>query len=201
MLTRIVKVEDPAEEEVPELRLIYSEVYAPNRPDAQGEFMRPDTIMKAAHSFVKAGRMANIDKEHDNVLLEGVQVVESFVARKGDPDFIEGAWVVGIHVDNDAIWEAVKKGEVNGLSLEAFVEKDEQEVVVEIPGLITGKTSKSDSHEHVFYVTYDANGKFLGGVTDTVDGHRHSIVAGTVTEPHDGHSHRFSSVDGIEIVD
>lgn len=199
MLTRIVKVED--QEEAQELRLIYSEVYAPNRPDSQGEFMRPDTIMKAAHSFVKAGRLTSIDKEHDNVLLDGVQVVESFVARKGDPDFIEGAWVVGIHVDNDAIWKAVKNGEVNGLSLEAFVQRDEQEVTVEIPGLITGHTSKSEDHEHVFYVTYDNNGNFEGGVTDVVDGHRHTIVAGTVTEKVNGHSHRFSSVDGIEIVD
>lgn len=201
MLTRVVKVEDQESQEPEELRLIYAEVYAPNRPDVHGEFMRSDTIMKAAHHFVKEGRMSNIDQNHDNQLLEGVTVVESFVARKGDPDFLEGAWVVGIHVDNDVVWKAIKSGEINGLSLEAYVKKEDRDVTIDIPNLITGTTSKQEDHEHVFYVTYDENGQFLGGRTNVVKGHSHEIAAGTVTEVASDHRHRFSSVDGLEIVD
>jgi hypothetical protein len=38
---------------------------------------------------------------------------------------------------------------------------------------------------------------FLGGETDTVDGHSHQIVRGTVTEEADGHTHRISHVEQI----
>lgn len=191
---RVLKNED-----APEEHMVYAEVYAPNRPDSQGEFMRADTIKKMAHDFAKNLRLDQLDTEHNNEVVPSVCIVESFIARKGDPDFIEGSWVVGIHVEDEATWQAIKSGELNGLSLEAFVNKEEQEVVIEIPPVVTGHTSKSEEHEHAFYVTYDAEGNFKGGVTSTVNGHYHEIRAGTVTEFVKGHSHRFSSVDNVEI--
>jgi hypothetical protein len=191
----IVKTEEKEE------RMVYAEVYAPNRPDSHGEFMREDTIKAMAYEFVKEGRVHQIDIEHNNELVPGACVVESFIARKGDKDFIEGAWVVGIQVLNDELWQAIKSGEVNGLSLEALVMKQKQEVIIEIPPVISGKTSKSDDHEHEFFVTYDEEGNYRGGVTGMAAGHVHLIKTGTVTEAANGHTHRFSSVDGIEIVD
>jgi hypothetical protein len=71
---------------------------------------------------------------------------------------------------------------------------------VEIPPVVTGLTSKWDGHEHKFFVHYDVNGQFKGGVTDTVNGHFHSIVAGTHTQDASGHRHRFSSVDNVRIL-
>jgi len=68
-----------------------------------------------------------------------------------------------------------------------------------IPPVVTGKTCKSEGHEHTYYVTYDETGKFKGGVTDTVNGHFHSILAGTHTQKSEGHSHRFSSVDNVHV--
>lgn len=187
--------------DVPERQLVYSEVYAPNRPDSDGEYMDAETILKMAHDFAKNMRLDQIDVEHDGQVREGVCVVESFIARKGDPDFIEGAWVVGVHVENPELWEMVKKGEINGFSVEALVAKQAEEVEIEMPPVVTGKTSKSEEHEHQFFVTYDENGHFLGGVTDEVNGHRHQIFKGTVTEESSHHTHRFSSVDLLEIVD
>lgn len=183
-----------------EQRMVWGEVYIPNKPDSDGEFMTAETIRKMAHTFIKKQLMDKVDHEHNNQLTDGVSIVESFVARKGDPDFTEGAWVVGAHIDNDALWEKVKKGEINGFSVEAMVNREEREVEIDFPPVITGLTTKSEEHEHVFYISYDENGKFRGGVTDAVDGHSHTIVAGTRTEIAKGHSHRFSAVDKIEFV-
>ena len=185
--------------ETPELRIVYGEVYAPDRPDAQGEFMRAEEIQKMAHEFARAGRMASIDLMHDNKIIEGPCIVESFIARKGDPDFIEGAWVIGMHVPNDDVWAKIKKGEINGFSMEAIVTRIEQDAELEIPPSITGLTSKSEDHTHTFTVKYDDKGNFMGGITGMAAGHTHRIVAGTHTENTQGHTHRFSSVDGMRI--
>lgn len=186
-----------------ELRIAYGEVYAPNRPDAQGEFMTAEEIRKMAHNFMRQGRMQQLDVMHNNKKAQDCCVVESFIAPDDSKDFLPGAWVVGVHIPDDSLWERVKKGEINGFSMESVVSRKTREVEVEIPDVVTGKTSKreSDGHEHTFYVQYDDEGNFKGGMTDVVEGHMHQIVAGTHTQPGpDGHTHRFSSVDGLQVI-
>jgi hypothetical protein len=201
MTLKISKAEDGEVEQ----RMVWGEVYAPGRPDAHNEFMTAETIRKMAHEFVSSGKLKSIDREHNNELIPGVQIVESFIARKADPDFIEGSWVVGLYVGDDNTWAAIKKGEINGFSVEAMVIKEIQDHVVDFPPVISGATSvhkgeDAVEHTHTFYVTYDAEGNFRGGVTDQQNGHSHVIKRGTATEVVNGHSHRFSSVDGVEIV-
>ncbi len=182
-------------------RLVYAEVYAPSRPDTDIEFMRVDEIQKMAHQFMRDMKLDAVDHQHDGSDVDGCCVVESFIARKGDTDFIEGAWVVGMHVNNDDMWEKIEKGEVNGFSMEALVTKHPQEVTVEVPPVLGGVTHKSDDgHQHTFHVAYDPEtGKFLGGKTDFVDNHFHTIKRGTVTETENGHAHRFSHVENVVI--
>lgn len=182
-----------------EQRIVWAEVYAPNIPDADCEFMDAVTIRKMAYDFMQSLKLTSVDTNHDNVLVDGCCVVESFIARKGDPDFIEGAWVVGMHIDSDDAWEKVKKGEINGFSIEAAVCKTPMEVEVEIPPIINGPTMKSEGHSHTFYVTYDEHAKFRGGRTDVVDGHSHLITRGTCTAETNGHTHRFSHVEGLTL--
>lgn len=184
-----------------ELQIAYGEVYAPDRPDAQGEFMRRDWIRKMAHEFMRSGRMDQIDVLHDNKVVKGCSVVESFVADDNDPRFIPGSWVIGVHIPDKGLWASVKKGDINGFSMEALVSRHEQDVDMEIPPVVMGRTSKSENHEHQFYVSYDDEGQFKGGVTDTVNGHFHTILAGTHTQNAEGHNHRFSSVDNVRILE
>lgn len=186
--------------EEPHKRLVWAEVYAPDRPDVDGEFMTRETIEEMAYDFVRKGRMDQIDIQHDNKTVPGVQAVESFIARKGDPDFIEGSWVMGVHVNDDKIWQDILDGKINGFSMEALVTKEDVEVEVDIPPVITGSTSEDEGHSHQFFVSYDDDGNFLGGVTDEVDGHRHVIKGGTVTEIAETHRHKFSSVDNVVIM-
>lgn len=185
--------------EITDKRMVYGELYAPDRPDSDNEFMRVEEIEKMAHTFMRSMKLDSVDQQHDNVLVPGCCVVESFIARKGDPDFIEGSWVIGMHVDNDKAWEQIKKGAINGFSMEAMVIKDTQDVQMDIPPVLSGLTQKSEEHEHEFLVAYDPDGKFLGGKTSVVDDHFHFIKRGTVTEDANSHSHRFSHVEQLTI--
>jgi hypothetical protein len=186
-------------------RMVWAEVYAPDRPDADGEFMRAETIEKMAYDFMRAQKLDAVDSQHDQINKDGCCVVESFIARKGDPDFIEGAWVVGMHVDNDDLWSQIEKGEIAGFSMEAMVIKEPQQVEVDIQPVLAGRTLKSefDDHMHDFLVAYDDSGKFMGGrTTPASDGHYHVIKSGTVTEKSgsgEGHRHRFSHIEGVKI--
>lgn len=186
--------------EQPEQRMVWAEVYAPDRPDSGGDFMTAEDIRKMAHEFVRKGRLSQVDVMHDNKTVAGVQIVETFIARDDDDVFIPGSWVVGIHVPDDEVWAQIKAGELNGLSMEGVALTDKREVEIEIPPVVSGTTSSSAEHVHKFFVTYDDQGKFLGGTTDSVSGHQHKILAGTVTETEDGHTHRFSSVDNLKIL-
>lgn len=182
------------------LRIVWAEVYAPNRPDSDNEFMDAEGIRKMAYEFMRAQKLDQIDHSHSNELVEGAHVVESFIARKGDPDFIEGSWVVGVHIPGDEDWEKVEKGEWNGFSMEAMVSKETMEIEIELPPVISGKTMKADDdHQHTFYVSYSDEGSFMGGRTDNVNGHYHVIKRGTITETVEGHNHRFSHVEDLLI--
>jgi hypothetical protein len=187
----------------PYQRIVMGEVYAPNRPDSDGEFMTAEEIQKMAHDFVRKQRMDQVDQQHDNEAINGVTVVESFIARKGDPDFIPGSWVVAVHVNDEDTWNKVLKGEINGFSMEAMVNRQEHEKELQVDDVVTGKTNTTkgdNSHEHTFSVQYGPDGKFLGGATDVVNGHFHIIKRGTHTEAANGHMHTFSAVDNVEIV-
>lgn len=187
-------------------RLIYSEVYAPNRPDSDGAFMTADNIKQMAHRFIASGKMGQIDLFHDNNVVDGCVVVESFIAREGDPTFIEGAWVVGIYIGNDTVWKAILDGTINGLSVEAITFEEEVTVTLENSGEITGYTTTIHDHKHTFKVFYDEEGNFLGGVTDEVDGHYHKITVGTVTgyatdKAKNTHKHKFSFVENVIVTE
>ncbi len=111
-----------------EKRMVYGVVYAPDEEDAHGDFMTAEEIEKAAHNFMKARRTTNIDKQHDYEADEGF-VAESWLIRKNDPLFPnepEGAWAVGIKVENDETWQQIKDGEITGISMGGFGKRIEK---------------------------------------------------------------------------
>lgn len=108
-------------------QIVYGEVYVPNEKDTDSNWMSAETIEKMAHDFMEDLRLTQIDKNHDGDTDQGV-VVESFLVRKGDPDFTEGAWVVGVKVADSKTWDAIQKGEITGFSIEGrgeLIEDDE----------------------------------------------------------------------------
>lgn len=191
------------------LQIAYAEVYAPNIPDSHGDFMVPEEIRKMAHGFMRNGLTKSVDIEHDNKTDYDCAIVESFIAREGDPDFIPGSWVCGCHIPNPEVWELVEKGEINGFSMQGMGLQTDAEILIDLPPFVKGLVSKSedDGHWHAFEVRFDDEGNFEGGKTIATfpaghPDHTHLIKRGTITEPAGGksdpHVHRFSFVEGIQ---
>jgi hypothetical protein len=135
-----------------EKQIFFAEVYIPDFPDAHGDYMTPDDIEKMAHEFLRKNRTSMVDLEHDNDTSYGCYVVESFIARENDPLFIEKSWVVAVKVDNAEIWEKVKSGEINGLSMEVWGTHEKDTLELTVPEKVQGETDLVFGHSHIFYV-------------------------------------------------
>lgn len=100
-------------------QIVYGEVYVPNERDAHGHWMAPAEVESMAHRFMKTLADMGSDRIDTNhsFLGNGAYPVESFVARKGDADFTEGAWVLGVYVPDTKLWKAIQKGDLTGFSL------------------------------------------------------------------------------------
>jgi len=186
----IVKVDE-------DRQLAYGEVYLPMIPDSQGDFMTEIEIEKMAHEFMKSGLLRGVDTQHD-LCDNGSIIVESFIAREGDPDFIKGAWVAAVWC-SDEVWPLVKSGELGGFSMYGKGERIPTMITIEIPdnGILKGYTDTFEDHTHTYSIRFDKEGGYLGGDTNVVNGHAHKITKGTTTEDADDHRHRFSFVEAL----
>lgn len=180
-----------------EKQIAMGEVYAPDLVDAHGDFMTAEEIEKMAYGFMKSMNLDQVDVGHDNELY-GCHVVESFIARKEDNIFIEGAWVVAIHIPDVELWGKLKSGEISGFSMESLAVKKDSTIEFNCPVSLTGSTEKSeDGHVHKYTVFIDEDGNFAGGTTSIVNGHKHDILSGTTTEESADHIHKYCFVDVI----
>lgn len=174
-------------------RIVYAEVYAPNTLDTYGEFMLPEHVEEMAHKFMSLDLANVIDTNHDNVP-NGSYPIESYIARADDPDYAEGAWVLGVKIPTEEIWDAVIRGDLNGFSFEARVNLVEYDVEVSVIRDHIGETRtiKGVDHEHLFLVQVNDKGLVVRGKTSPgPDGHVHMITHATMTQKTDNHSHRF----------
>jgi hypothetical protein len=180
-------------------QIVFAEVLIPDVPNVFGDFWTKEAIKDAAYAFMREG--FGIDVNHDNVDGAGVDfyVAETFIARPGDPDFIEGSWVVGMKIISADIWEKILNNELNGYSYEALVAFLYGTLRIEDDGVRTGYTEPhvEDGHTHAFMVLVDTTNRPLQGGTDEVNGHSHTISTHTVTDVADGHSHRYNIVSGV----
>lgn len=186
------------------LQIAYAEVYVPDVPDSHGDFMTRDEIRKMAHLFMREGLTSAVDVEHDQNADRGCAVVESFIARDGDPDFIPGSWVAGVHIPDLELWQQVEKGDLNGFSIEGLASSTKKSIFLDMPATLNGATDEAQGHYHAFTVRFDDEGNFVGGMTVSTfpeghPDHSHRIDRGTVTEPGgaNAHTHRFSFVEDL----
>lgn len=107
-------------------RIVYGVVYTPMKADWHKNFMRKEEIEISAHTFLLNAR--NIDQAHDHIKGSG-GVVESFIARKGDPDFAEGSWVIVTKVFSDTVWADIMSGKIKGYSMAGMADYGDQEEV------------------------------------------------------------------------
>lgn len=177
-------------------RLVFAEVYAPLHADTYVDAMTAEEIKKAAYAFMRKQRNSRIDVMH-NELESGSYVVESFLAQKNDPNgFVEGAWVLGVKVEDDVLWDKIIKGELNGFSLSGTASVRPKKVPMERVKMIEGDTERSiagllPDHAHSFRLEFDDDLRVIPTHTSTILGHRHKIVQATATETELDHAHRF----------
>ncbi len=178
-------------------RIIYSPVYTPYRVDTDNEAMTPDEIERMAHGFMLNGRHDCIDVNHDRAK-SGCLVMESFVARKDDPDFVQGEWILGIKIYRDDIWHKVLKGELNGLSFSSKNVPSRTAYLVELlqPTSGAGTTELNDggplpAHSHDVAIEFTEDARVVPTLTGETLGHRHAVNRMTATDIARDHAHRL----------
>jgi hypothetical protein len=100
----------------------YGIVYSPDETDSQGDWATADTIRQAATKFMRQKNQHNVDKEH-SYSEEMAFVAETWLVRSQDPlfpDEKDGAWAVGVQVNDPELWKQLKSGELAGLSLAGY---------------------------------------------------------------------------------
>ncbi len=175
-------------------RIVFAEVLIPNTTNTYGDFHTEESIKDFAYHFMINGFLKDID--HDKVDRQDLYVIESFIAREGDPTFIEGSWVVGMYVEADDVWQKILSGELNGYSYEALVNTFNIDVQVNSDNSRYGVTEPDpyDGHVHNFFIWLDDEGNVMFGGTSMSNGHSHTISIHTVTDSAFEHSHRYNFV-------
>ncbi len=105
-------------------------VYAPERPDDDGDFAEAPVIKAMAHEYLRDHR--GLDIEHDGKKLpnSAAYVAESFIVAKGDSRFqdwknydgeavgdLTGAWANVIKLEDPALQKAYREGDLDGVSM------------------------------------------------------------------------------------
>lgn len=110
-------------------QLIYGVVLEPNSLDSQDDFMLPDQVEKAAHTYMKKvvrGKASVSKLQHRKAGFHkdkaSVVPVQSFVAPvdfsyDGREMVKKGTWVMVLHCEDQNVWQDVVDGKYTGLSI------------------------------------------------------------------------------------
>lgn len=92
----------------------------PEETDLQGDVTSVEEVRKAMESFNKSSMRANL---FHRVMTDTFYVVESYVAPT---DFVlneipvkKGTWLMTLQITNDDVWDLIKSGQINGISIGA----------------------------------------------------------------------------------
>jgi hypothetical protein len=117
-----------------EKRMLYGPALIPNQPivryDGNNEkyfiTYSKETIEQTAQEFLKRNMHHNHTIQHE-MPVNNLTVVESWVTMGAHDksmnlgfELPEGTWMIGVKVDDEATWQAVKNGEVKGFSIEGW---------------------------------------------------------------------------------
>lgn len=124
--------------ETNEKHIVMGAVLIPDKPiyrnqDGEEFYIQfsKETIEKLAHDYLANDRVYSFTKEHEDVA-DGIYVVETWLKTSENDkskdygiDVPVGSWLMAAKVENEEIWRKIKAGEMNGYSIEAFVNLDE----------------------------------------------------------------------------
>ena len=90
-------------------------------------FFSDKTIRKASEMFLEKGLQGESTLQHE-ILLQGNTVVESWIKEdavhdksvKFGLDAPVGTWLVSMKINDPAVWQLAKSGEIKGFSIEGY---------------------------------------------------------------------------------
>lgn len=178
-------------------QVVFGEILVPETLNVYNDWMTREDVKRCAYEFARQGYGVEITHNAVNVAGQKCYVVESFIARDNDEDFIPGSWVVGIKITDDDTWQDILAGKINGFSFDAEVYFSD--ATFTSPGVrtIMGVTEPDpfDGHTHTFLVLVGEDQQVISGGTGATDGHQHPITVHTRTGVADGHVHRYQIVE------
>jgi hypothetical protein len=102
-------------------------VMEPDEVDLHGDITSAEEIRKACFNFNKYCQQPNLFHVSGT---DAFDFAESYIApvemQIGEQTIKAGTWLATIQVYNDALWDAIKDGEISGLSIGAL---DVQETI------------------------------------------------------------------------
>lgn len=125
-----------------EKRMIYSVAMQPNKlifrkatetlPEHYGFFSK-ESIEKFQENYEKFNGNQKVNIDHTTNKADGVYRVENWIVNDGQIDKTKtlgidaesGSLIMGFKIENDAIWEQCKSGNLDGLSIEAHLTRKE----------------------------------------------------------------------------
>lgn len=117
-----------------EKRLVFGVVMRANYPiyregEQGGYFIlhSPELIRAMAEQYLTDGNANNVDTQHNGRLEEGCNLVQFFIkdaskgiSPEGFADVENGSLFGEFHITNDEVWDAIKRGDYKGFSIEVF---------------------------------------------------------------------------------
>lgn len=101
-----------------ELRQATFLVLAPDEVDLHGDVYDSDEVRKACHNFQVHCRKANLFHVAET---DTASIVESYITPSdfilGETEIKKGSWLQVWQIHDEGIWELVKSGEINGVSV------------------------------------------------------------------------------------
>ena len=95
-------------------------------------FFSKDTVKKIAQKFFEYNKQNNTDINHDDDITTNNTLLESWIVDDPKMDkskamgfeVPEGTWMASYKINNEATWNQIKAGELNGFSVAGqFIEK------------------------------------------------------------------------------
>jgi hypothetical protein len=104
-------------------RVVYGVVYSPCQKggtcetDSQGDWIKPETLRKAAWDFMEKSRIVgNQHKGTAKAVIVENQITPVDMVVDGEK-IVKGSWVVGVKINDDALWKKVESGELSAFSI------------------------------------------------------------------------------------
>ncbi len=109
-----------------ELKQVTYVAMLPDSTDLHGDYTSAEEVRKAKESFNSSLQRANL---FHMAMTDTFEVIESYIAPAdmvlNSQAVTKGTWLMTLQVKDDNLWELVKSGQVNGISIGAMAEVEE----------------------------------------------------------------------------